>query len=916
MAPETKRTPAAAPPLAPSLPSFRETSDDSSDETAPGNLSQNQSSIQDTSELSEIRLRISQLRNVAESFNNASAPLDKKALRNFHSDAMDLMDSAANVSSNFSSTKATNPSSPGRYTSLRIRRDKQRLEEHYLTTMSFLKRADAGDTSVLVEEVELEGEAASVATDKRQLQNYAVEAMSFLEKAFNLDESVLIEDDEGSDSGRSPMGASPDAESIEHDKAELKRYAEKYGEFLEQALEGDEIVDDHAEESLATRSAGDSFREISAHVDSQKGFTSSDGSAVNDQADAVLPSSSVPLSKRSISRSSGYSSQELTNAHRPFASDRVSFDENLPKSDKYGDQATDSKGYPKVASTPTVNLVLTGLTGSSQEINGVPLHGSYFRRLPRGATVRIETSQPGRNLISSTGSGVRLAHGVSHGVNDIALERNALIGLLEEILNERSMLAVQVSEMKQMVMHARGDKSSFAVDAGNIDLSEDLCSAYETMRTMTEETEETINFLEEKHLKACAEKDALEIEVRKLKAVLEAEDLLVVEQDLDPSELAETNANMNYSGKHVRTSLETELFLMQQSTVQREIEWSQLHHDRERSEIMKLTDQIEEERELNRKLQSTAESRDKELRTALDQAKTIESRNSVTITDLKQEAAAANAMLSKATRDNVELNNEIDRLKLVNVDIQEKYNSLLTDTDSLKLEVEKLNTARDNLQSNLLSARVEQKTAAEYKTSLSEKEVEFVRLQRRYTELEREARAREEQMHRQMQDFKVQVDRAVAAAQTAEQNASQAAATASTARSNAQAQIESERASRSTVERELREKDKELKAMESQLRTLRNYAQSSADNSIETSDSNLSKSSSRRAISNLVASGSRRGVARKDPEISASGVANSRPNAREWTISPGSRPRWEGGGTAPQSEDAKNRRKPYRRFFS
>lgn len=76
--------------------------------------------------------------------------------------------------------------------SLRIERDKARLEQHYQDAMSFLNRVDDGRS--LVEEQELE----TATVDRLQLQKYAREAMSFLNKAFRGDSSVLVDDDDGS----------------------------------------------------------------------------------------------------------------------------------------------------------------------------------------------------------------------------------------------------------------------------------------------------------------------------------------------------------------------------------------------------------------------------------------------------------------------------------------------------------------------------------------------------------------------------------------------------------------------------------------------------------------------------------------------------------------------------------------------
>ncbi len=915
-----KQTHTSAPPLPPPLPPRPEVSDDSSDDTvrAENKVSEQTNNVGDSGEVAHIRMRISQLRNVAQSFKNTSAPLNKKALTKFHSNAMRLMDSAANASYSLPPSKLPNPGSPGRYTALRIRRDKQRLEQHYLATMSFLDRADAGDSSVLVEEIELEGDAASVATDKRQLQSYALEAMSFLEKAFNLDESILVDDD-NSDSCRSPIRMSPDAASIEHDRAELARYAEKYGEFLEKALEGDSVIDDRDSES-----------HITARSPSGKDVTSAEGFAINEFSESVNHLLAPVQSKPSIASDNRASYLEPTTVESTLVSDEVAHVHELPRrggnrcnrqvkdrlnnsTDNSFNQTGGAKPYPRDVLPPTVDVIVTGLTGSSQELRGVPLHGSFFRKLPRGSTVQIEPTQSSATFRKASGLSSEALPTEARGDDIIAKERDALIELLQEILNERSTLAVRVGEMKQMMMHARGNMpATFATDVDDINLSDDLCMAYETMRTMTEETEETINFLEAKHQKACAENYALESEIRDLKSKLRNEDFSAV--SYMNSELCEP------SEMNPRTSWETELFLMQQYTVQREIEMSQLLRNRDEDEKMKLEVQFEKVRDLSQNLQLTVASKDAELvelGNKLNRSKSMQHQNSVTITQLREEISISEASVKEAKHLSAELSNELDRLRASHSQLQRKYNELHGEKDLLQVNFDKLKGARDNLQSMLVSARGERDKANGYISMLASKEEECKELQRRLTELEHKARVREEQMRRQMRELKEHADRAVAAAALAEQNAGHAAATASTARSNAQAQIESERASRCAIERKLEEKIKELAVKESEVHAWETYARERAEHTTDTSESSLSKSSSLRAISNLVASGSRRAVGRKDPDISyTSGVPNSsRLSSRDRVTGPVNRQRWEAASIT-QSEDEKNRRKPHRRFFS
>lgn len=130
---------------------------------------------------------------------------DRESLERFHHEAMNFLDVAASATS-LSPTASHPPPNrvpnltpphphPADDTSLRIERDKARLEQHYQDAISFLNRAD--NACGLVEEQELE----TAAVDRMQLQKYAREAMSFLNKAFRGDSSIMVDD--GDDTNRS-----------------------------------------------------------------------------------------------------------------------------------------------------------------------------------------------------------------------------------------------------------------------------------------------------------------------------------------------------------------------------------------------------------------------------------------------------------------------------------------------------------------------------------------------------------------------------------------------------------------------------------------------------------------------------------------------------------------------------------------
>lgn len=248
---------------------------------------------------------------------------DRKMLEQFHQEAMSFLDAAAsndlsvlvddsgvNTPRRMSLTSGSGLSPSDRRndrTSLRIARDKERLEQHYKDTMSFLNRAEMGAKGALVEEQELEVDTV----ERYQLQKYAREAMSFLDKAFGGDDSVLVDDGEcevptpevndsrqsapvllsshsdgSSRDGGNDLSGGEEA-SIAVDRAALERYEEEFGEFLSRAYQDDStlIVEDAdsetsgAERGLYARRMANSTTNTSASAENSY----SESRAVDDE---------------------------------------------------------------------------------------------------------------------------------------------------------------------------------------------------------------------------------------------------------------------------------------------------------------------------------------------------------------------------------------------------------------------------------------------------------------------------------------------------------------------------------------------------------------------------------------------------------------------------------------------------------
>lgn len=156
--------------------------------------------------------------------------------------------------------------------------------------------------------------------------------------------------------------------------------------------------------------------------------------------------------------------------------------------------------------SPLVYFALDKDNNPRQGWSEMPLEKSFYSRLPRGSTIKL---RPRATENTSSSNRSEKTRNVSHGINQILLndlrrvekERDALISALEEILNERSMLAQQLSEMRTTALgtRGRGAGSNMVVDSGEIDLAAELRDANETMAKLTEEMEMTLGVLDARY---------------------------------------------------------------------------------------------------------------------------------------------------------------------------------------------------------------------------------------------------------------------------------------------------------------------------------------------------------------------------------------------------------------------------------
>lgn len=556
----------------------------------------------------------------------ASAP-DREVLTSFHVEAMKYLDAAA-AGKSVNGLACCGNVETGRAdrTSLRIERDKTRLEQHYQDAMSFLHRTEAEKKGVLIEEQEL----TLAVVERYRLQKYAQDAMSFLDKAFRNDSSVMVGDDDDprvertitedkGDSSRTtdcetvdvagsepsqfnnhfvqPMRREEDKQ-IAADRAALARYDEEFGDFLSKAYLDDStvIVEDaysdtsgtdrglfarRIAQSTTSAETGDTEYSSSAaqenrlSEDSQNEFQntsltdnpiidrlrlSSPPDGLNNdgngeclrmrlmryerEAADYLDGTNVSVENEDCEEEPGNKyprSQVLTGRQEyhieddhddEFGADKQIDDESVPSAfyginnsvppsqqSLYSEPESRMPALPdgitiserkarEDACTPErhgflVDIILKDSTDGRQEVSQVQLERSFYTQIPRGATIKL---RPFVSLQDAPSTGPRADEKETERVSKSQLqrmerERDVLMATLEEIVNERSMFAAQVGEMKTMVESAGRHQIVPNAEGKRIGthLATELKDAHDTMAKLTEEMEATLRVLDTRY---------------------------------------------------------------------------------------------------------------------------------------------------------------------------------------------------------------------------------------------------------------------------------------------------------------------------------------------------------------------------------------------------------------------------------
>lgn len=524
-----------------------------------------------------------------------------------------------------------------------------------------------------------------------------------------------------------------------------------------------------------------------------------------------------------------------------------------------------------------VDVIVEDNTGRSCEWSEVSLEKSFYRQVPRGSTIKL------RPRMSPQSSSPKRAEGnnMKESLDSISLselkrvekERDVLMATLEEIINERSMLAAQVSEMKAMIASAGGDDTEHVkqdTDIEDIDLAAELRDAHATMAKLTEEMEATLSVLDNRYHATLerahkAEEKCIRLEHNAAKMENEfSKQGIRLSQAM--SEENRLTALLNKSEKETDT-----LRKKAESDMKRIDDAHREELDRSVRKILELTTEVSV---LQERVRSGASKSDEQKMNSPQRKLELE------IASLKRRVAEGDRKLAEERSAHHEaLQTELQR---ADTDSQQEIRHLNSQIEKLQIEVQTVEVAKRDLrrsraETSRLTERVEElerqveelklelkdekrdhltaeaevaHIRARYEESLKKRmaridqETEMMELEAALTHFKEEAAARERRLQQQLSEFRLRAEQAEAAAVQAEKDAKEAAEAAKTAQERSRAAVEVEKRARRQAEAEkqaaiVESKKWEKMAVQQAEAQVRKEEESSED---------LIKSSSRRGL--------------------------------------------------------------------
>lgn len=524
-----------------------------------------------------------------------------------------------------------------------------------------------------------------------------------------------------------------------------------------------------------------------------------------------------------------------------------------------------------------VDVIVEDKTGRSCEWPEVPLEKSFYRQVPRGSTIKLRPRVSPRlsssNRAESNGMKEGYGSAFLSELQRVEKERDALMATLEEIINERSMLAAQVREMKAMITNAGGDNEECVktdTEMEYIDLGAELHDAHATMAKLTEEMEATLSVLDNRYQTTLERAHKAEEKCIRLETDAARMENEFSKQGMRLSQaLSEENRLTALLNKSER---EMDLLRKKaESDMQRIDDAHREEVDRSVRKILELTTEISvlqekvksgastsAERGLNspqRKLEleiaglkrRVAESDRKLADEKFVHREALQTELQKTGTERQQEIQLLNSQIEKLQIEvqTAELaKRDLRRSKAETSRLTGKVEESEREIKELKLELK--DEKRDHLTAEAEAAHIRARFEESLKKRMAriDQEAEIMELEAALAHYKEEAAARERRLQQQLSEFWSRAEQAETAAFQAENGAKEAVEAAKIAQERSRAAVEAERKARQQAEMEKQAAIVESKKWE-RIAIQQTEAQMSKE---EKSNEDVTKSSSRRGL--------------------------------------------------------------------
>ena len=542
-----------------------------------------------------------------------------------------------------------------------------------------------------------------------------------------------------------------------------------------------------------------------------------------------------------------------------------------------------------------VDIKLEDKTGNSRDWSEMTLEKSFYRQLPRGFTIKLRPKQSPQLSASSRNDSDKSSSNYEPislaDLQRVEEQRNAALATLEEIVNERSMLAAQVSEMKRsMIVSGHGGPvtlESNMLDEADTDLAAELKDARETMAALIDEMEATLSVLDERYQETLqrahkAEEKCIRLETSasRLQSEFAQQGVRLSQSIAEQKRLKLLMSKTEREYEVLRKKSESDIRLIDET----------YREESERSlrKIRELTSEISVLRE---KLRSGASSVSERGGSSRSQVKLLEAeiaslKRRVAESDRKladERAAEKRKLETEVQRVKMEHENEVRQLSATlervkgeaeeGEDLRKQAEKHKSEYNAMSSRVDALEQKLSEVQAELIDARRGQVTAEaeakhvrmRYEESLKKRvermdqSTEMLEIQTALKGLREEAATRERALQQQLQEVRKRAEEAEAAAADAEADAKEAAEMVK----RAKADVEAEKKDKSQLEVEIQRLGMESRAWQK-------FAHQQMEQSNAKDEVQVAVSSSRRGLRKSPSKNAKDGKRKKDARAGSS----------------------------------------------